>query len=128
VDTTKRVFSGSPWEKAVSYCRAIKKGNFIAVSGTTSVKDGKTFAPGDHYEQTKRCLEIIEEALLELGRDRSSVVRTRIFVTDISKWKFYGAAHQEFFADCPPATSMIEIKSLISSELLVEIEADAVAE
>jgi len=122
----KRVFTGTSWEKSVSYCRAIKRGDFLPVSGTTSVKDGETFAVGDHYGQTKRCLEIIEESLAKLGADRKSIIRTRIFVTDISKWKLYGQAHGEFFKDCPPATTMCEIKNLILSELLVEIEADAI--
>ncbi len=123
----KRVFSGAPWEKRVGYCRAVKAGPFVAVSGTAPVgEDGRTFAPGDAYRQTRRCLEIIQRALQELGVDLSCVVRTRMFVTDISRWEDYGRAHQEFFGAHPPATSMIQIASLINPEMLIEVEVDAV--
>lgn len=121
-----RVFSGSPWEEKVGYCRAIRKQNFIAVSGTTSMKDGKVFAPGDAYAQAMRCFEIITDALKELGARPNDVIRTRMFVTDISKWEAIGKAHAQVFGSHPPATSMYEIKSLIDPELLVEIEVDAV--
>jgi enamine deaminase RidA (YjgF/YER057c/UK114 family) len=120
-----RVFSGAPWEKAISYCRAIRSGPFVAVSGTTSMKNGEVFAPGDSYLQTLRCFEIIEEALKEFGLSRSHIIRTRMFVTDISKWESFGKAHGEFFRDFPPAASMLEIKALISPELLIEVEVDA---
>jgi enamine deaminase RidA (YjgF/YER057c/UK114 family) len=123
----KRVFTGAPWEKKVGYCRAIRAGNVIAVTGTTSLgDDGSVHSSGDHYAQTKRCLEIVERAIKELGADRKNIIRTRLFVTDISKWQDYGRAHGEFFADHPPATSMIEVKALIDPKMLVEIEADAV--
>jgi isochorismate pyruvate lyase len=125
--TAQRVFSGAPWESKVGYCRAIKKGDLIFVTGTAAVDDhGKTYAPGNAYEQTKRCLLIIEGALKKLGTDLSSVVRTRMFVTDISKWQEFGRAHGEHFRDFPPATTMVEVKSLIEPEMLIEIEADAV--
>jgi enamine deaminase RidA (YjgF/YER057c/UK114 family) len=125
--TVQRVFSGAPWEGKVGYCRAIRTGNLIFVTGTASIDDqGKTFAPGNAYEQAKRCLFIIERALQELGTDLSSIVRTRMFVTDISKWKEFGRAHGEYFRDFPPATTMVEVKSLIEPDLLIEIEADAV--
>lgn len=91
------------------------------------MKDGLVFAPGDPYRQALRCLEIIEEALSRLNLDRSHIIRTRMFVTDISQWEYIGKAHGEFFAGYPPAASMLEVKSLISSDLLVEIEADAYA-
>lgn len=124
---TERVFSGAPWEKQVGYCRALRKGNLIFVTGTASVSaNGQTFEPGNAYAQTKRCLFIIERALKELGADLSAVVRTRLFVTDISKWQEYGQAHNEAFIDFPPATSMIEVKALIAPDMLIEIEADAV--
>jgi enamine deaminase RidA (YjgF/YER057c/UK114 family) len=89
------------------------------------MKDGQVFAFGDPYKQTLRCLEIIEDALKKLNLDRTNIIRTRMFVTDISKWESYGKAHGEFFKNSPPATSMYEIKSLISPDLLIEIEADA---
>lgn len=101
-------------------------GSVVAVSGTTSIVDGQIAFAGDPYRQTQRCLEIIEEALAQFGLDRTHVLRTRLFVTDISQWESYGKAHGEFFAKGPPATSMIEVKGLIDPQLLVEIEADAV--
>jgi enamine deaminase RidA (YjgF/YER057c/UK114 family) len=125
--TVQRVFSGAPWEGKVGYCRAIKTGDLIFVTGTAAVDDdGKTFAPGNAYEQAKRCLFIIERALKELGSDLSSVVRTRMFVTDISQWQEFGRAHGEHFREFPPATTMVEVKSLIEPDMLIEIEADAV--
>ena len=123
----QRTFSGAPWESKVGYCRAIRAGDHIYVTGTAPVDEqGDTFAPGNAYAQTKRCLEIIQRALQDLGTDLDCVVRTRMFVTDISRWQEYGQAHGEFFADHPPATTMVEAKSLIDPEMLVEIEADAV--
>ncbi len=123
----QRVFSGAPWESQVGYCRAVRMGNTIAVTGTTSIDAaGEVHAPGDPYEQAKRCLEIIERALLALGVSRKNIIRTRIFVTDISLWSEFGRAHREFFGEGPPATTMVEIQSLISKRMLVEIEADAV--
>ena len=122
----QRVFSGAPWEARVGYCRALRSGNRIFVTGTAAVADGAVHAPGDAYAQTKRCLEIIERALAELGADLSHVVRTRLFVTDISRWREFGRAHGEAFADHPPATTMVEVRALIDPQMLVEIEADAV--
>jgi enamine deaminase RidA (YjgF/YER057c/UK114 family) len=123
----KRAFTGAPWEKLVGYCRAVRSGPFIAVSGTTSVNpDGSVHGAGEPYQQALRCFELIEKALKELHADRKSIVRTRMFVTDISKWKDFGRAHAEFFADNPPATSMIEVKALIDPQLLIEVEADAI--
>lgn len=103
-------------------------GSFVAVSGTTSMKEGKVFALGDPYLQTLRCFEIIEDALKEFNLNRSHIIRTRMFVTDISKWESFGKAHGEFFKDHPPATSMIEVKGLISPELLIEVEVDAITQ
>jgi len=124
----ERVFSGATWEKKVGYCRAVRAGDRIHVSGTAPVgKDGKTFAPGDGYLQAKRCIEIVEKALKELGADLSCVVRTRMFVTDISRWEEFGRAHGEAFRDHPPATSMVEVKGLIDPGMLIEIEVEAVA-
>ncbi len=102
-------------------------GNTIAVTGTVSVdQDGNLYGDGDAYVQAMRSLEIIEKALAPLGATRENIIRTRMFVTDISKWQDYGRAHGEFFSDCPPATSMLEIKSLIHPQFLIEIEADAI--
>jgi enamine deaminase RidA (YjgF/YER057c/UK114 family) len=123
----RRVFSAAPWEGKVGYCRAIKAGDLIFVTGTAAVDDqGKTFEPGNAYAQAKRCLFLIERALKQLGTDLSSVVRTRMFVTDISKWQEFGRAHGEAFRDFPPATTMVEVKALIDPDMLIEIEADAV--
>lgn len=122
-----RVFSGAPWESQVGYCRALKAGNLIFVTGTASVADdGSVFAPGDAYAQTKRCLDIALRALNQLGADASCVARTRMFVTDIARWAEYGKAHAEIFSTHPPATSMVEVKSLITPGMLIEIEMDAV--
>lgn len=123
----RRTFSGSPWEPIVGYCRALRAGNLIFVTGTAAVAEGGGIhAPGDAYAQTQRCFDIIESALRELGADLSHVVRTRLLVTDISRWQEYGRAHAERFKDHPPATTMVEVKALIDPQMLVEIEADAV--
>ena len=123
-----RSFSNAPWEAAVGYCRAIRVGDRISVSGTAPVAgDGTVFAPGDAYRQTQRCIHIIETALGELGAGLSDVVRTRMLVTDISRWREYGRAHGEAFADHPPATTMVEVRRLLDAEMLIEIEAEAVA-
>lgn len=123
----QRVFTNAVWEKEVGYCRAIRAGNHIYVTGTAPIDDaGNVFAPGDAYSQARRCLEIIERSLDRLGAKMSDVVRTRMFVTDISRWRDFGRAHGEFFRDHPPATSMIEVQALIDGAMLIEIEADAV--
>ncbi len=123
-----RVFSGAPWEKQVGYCRAVKRGNAISISGTAPIaKDGSVFAPGDGYAQAKRCLGIIESALTDLGSSMSEVIRTRMFVTEIALWSGFGRAHAEFFRDSPPATTMVEVKALIDPAMLIEIEADAIS-
>ncbi len=123
----ERAFSGAPWEKMVGYCRAIRAGDHIFVTGTAPVTDdGEVFAPGDARRQTARCLDIIEGALRELGADRTCIVRTRLFVTDISRWARMGEAHRAFFGEHVPATTMVEVSSLIDPGMLVEIEADAV--
>jgi len=125
----QRVFSKAVWEKEVGYCRAIRVGDQVHVTGTASVaEDGESvFGVGDGQAQARRCLELIERALAELGLDRRNVVRTRMFVTDISRWREYGKAHGEFFADNPPATTMVEVRALIHPAMLIEIEADAYA-
>lgn len=122
----RRVYSGAPWEQKAGYCRAIRAGDHVYVTGTVALDpDGSVHAPGDAYRQAKRCLEIIDEALSELGAGREHVVRTRMFVTDISRWEDFGRAHAEFFGEHHPATSMLQA-GLIGTEYLIEIEADAV--
>lgn len=124
----ERVFSKAPWERQVGYCRALKAGNQIYVTGTAPVNEAGNgvHAPGDAYAQARRCLELIERALGQLGARRANVVRTRLFVTDIARWAEIGRAHAEFFGDDRPATTMVEVKALIDPAMLVEIEADAV--
>jgi enamine deaminase RidA (YjgF/YER057c/UK114 family) len=125
----ERFFSGAPWEKKVAYCRVLRAGTFIFVSGTAPVDEqGKVFEPKNAYAQARRCLEIIQQSLQKAGVPLSCVVRTRMFVTDISAWADYGRAHQEFFADHPPVTSMIEVQGLIDPEMMIEIEAEAICE
>lgn len=122
----RRTFSSAPWERQVGYCRAIRAGQHIHVTGTAPVADdGSVFAPGDAYAQTLRCFDIIARALADLGASVEHVVRTRLFVTDISRWQEYGRAHGEVFADHPPATTMVEVSALIDPAMLIEIEADA---
>jgi enamine deaminase RidA (YjgF/YER057c/UK114 family) len=122
-----RTFSGAFWESKVGYCRGIRVGNHIYISGTAPVDTaGGVFAAGNAYAQAKRCFEIILTALQDLGADQSHVVRTRMFVTDISRWAEFGQAHQEFFGTNPPASTMVEVKSLVDSEMLIEVEVDAI--
>ena len=124
----RRVFSGTQWEPVVGYCRAVRAGSHIFVSGCAPVAEGGgVHAPGDAYAQARRCLEIGLRALSELGAGAGHVVRTRMFVTDIARWQEYGRAHGEVFAATPPATSMVEVKGLIDPLMLIEIELDAVA-
>lgn len=123
----QRVYSGAPWEQKVGYCRAIRAAQHVYVTGTVAVEpDGRVHAPGDAYAQAKRCLAIIERALSELGTSREHVVRTRMFVTDISRWEEFGRAHAEHFGEHRPATTMVQVAALIGEEMLIEIEADAV--
>ncbi len=122
-----RVFSHAPWEEKVGYCRAIRAGDHVHVTGTAPVDEqGATYAPGNAYAQANRCLEIVEKALNDLGANRTQVVRTRMFVTDIARWQDYGRAHAEFFANHPPATTMVQVQALINPDMLIEIEAEAV--
>jgi enamine deaminase RidA (YjgF/YER057c/UK114 family) len=125
--TFQRTFSGAPWESQVGYCRAVRAGDHVYVTGTAPVAaGGGVHAPGDAYAQAKRCFEIIERALDELGAELADVVRTRMFVTDISRWAEYGRAHLETFGEHPPATTMVEVRALIDPAMLIEVEADAV--
>lgn len=122
----KRISTGSPWEPVVGYSRAIRAGNMIFVAGTAAMGPGGVVGPDDPYAQTRHILKVIGDALQEAGGSLSDVVRTRIYVTDISRWEEVGRAHGEVFADILPATTMVQVAKLISPDLLVEIEADAV--
>ena len=121
------ISSGAKWEDVVGYSRAVRVRNTIEVAGTTAVdENGATVGLSDPYEQTKYALAKIEKALIQAGASMKDVVRTRMFVTDISKWEEIGMAHGEFFREIKPAASMIEVKGLISPDLLVEIEVTAI--
>ena len=121
------VRTGARWEPLVGYSRAVRVGNFIAVSGSAAVgPDGELVGEDDAYRQAARCIEVIREAVEEAGGSLDDVVRTRIFVTDIDQWEAIARAHQEAFAAIAPATSMVEVTRLIDPRMLVEIEADAI--
>jgi enamine deaminase RidA (YjgF/YER057c/UK114 family) len=120
------VSSGSPFEPKIGFSRAVRAGNFIAVSGTAPVLDGKTACLGDAYGQTKRCLEIIEKAIVDAGGSMKQVVRTRIMLTDMNTWQEAARAHGDVFGEIRPACTFVEVSRFIDQDWLVEIEADAV--
>ncbi len=123
-----KTFSGTPWEPKVGYARAVQVGETVFVSGTTGTDaTGKVLAPGDVYAQSVQAIRNIESALVRLGLSLEHVVRTRIYLTEIDRWEEVARAHVEFFAQVHPATSLIGVSRLVDPEMLVEIEAIAVA-
>ncbi|NEP17434.1 MAG: RidA family protein [Leptolyngbya sp. SIO4C1] len=124
----RRHFTGTRWETAVGYCRAVRAGNLIFVSGTAPVsEDGGTYAPYDGYAQARRCFEIVQQALAALEADLADVVRTRMFVTDLDQFEAITRAHREFFGEHPPASTLVEVKGLVNPDMVIEVEVDAVA-
>lgn len=121
------ISTGAEWEDKVGYSRAVRVGNQVFVSGTTAVdKHGNVVGKGDLYAQTVQCIKIIENSLNEAGSSLKDVVRTRTFVTNISDWESFGKAHEEYFGDVKPAATLVEVNKLISPDLIVEMEVDAV--
>ena len=122
---TRRVSSGAPWELVVGYSRAVAAGDHVWVTGCTSQIDGAVVHVDDPYEQTRQAIRNIESALAELGVTLADVVRTRIYVTDISRWEDYGRGHRDGFGDVMPATTMVEVSRFVDPAMLVEVEAVA---
>jgi enamine deaminase RidA (YjgF/YER057c/UK114 family) len=121
------MFSALRWESIIGYSRVVKYGQQIFISGTTSIDEkGIVVGAGDVYLQTKNIIQIIEKSLKKTNANLTNIVRTRMFVTNIQEWESIGKAHAEYFKDIQPASTMVEVKSLIRPELLVEIEADAI--
>jgi enamine deaminase RidA (YjgF/YER057c/UK114 family) len=127
MSSRQNIASGAPWESVVGYSRAVRVGSQVFVSGTTATNErGELVGRGDAHAQTLRILQNIESALRQAGVSLSQVVRTRIFVTDIERWREIGRAHREVFREIRPATTMVQVDRLVDPEMIVEIEADAV--
>ena len=122
---TRRISTGTPWEPVVGYSRAVAAGDFVFVAGCTSVADGVFVHEGDAQAQTAQAIANVADALERVGASLAEVVRTRMFVTDISRWEEYGRAHGAAFGSVMPATSMIEVSALVDPRMLIEVEADA---
>jgi enamine deaminase RidA (YjgF/YER057c/UK114 family) len=121
------ISSGAPWEETIGYCRAVRVGGVIEVAGTCAVNEaGATVGTESPYEQTKYILQKIERALVAAGATLQDVVRTRVYVTDMSRWQEVGKAHGEFFRHIKPASTFVEVSALIGADLLVEVEATAI--
>ena len=118
--------SGAPWEAIIGYSRAVRIGNIIEVTGTVAADENGAVAVGDAYTQTEFIIKKIEKVLEQAGASLADIVRTRMFVTDISQWEAYGRAHGEFFGEIRPCTTMVEVTKLISPEYMIEIEATAI--
>lgn len=126
-DKHTRIKSGAPWEPVMGYCRAVRAGRIVAVSGSAAIDaDGKLVGKGDMYEQSRQCIRVISKALETAGCTLKDVVRTRTYVTDIDQWEAVARAHSDVFGAAPPATTLVEVTRLIDPDMLVEIEADAV--
>ena len=122
----QNVSSGAKWEDIVGYSRAVRVGTRIYITGTTALDEqGEIVGLDNGYEQAKQCIRNIERALKQAGATLANVVRTRMFVTDISRWREYGKAHREFFNDIRPCATMVEVRALIDPQMLIEIEVEA---
>lgn len=123
----KNISSGSQYEKPIGFSRAVRIGNIVSVSGTAPITpDGSTACPNDLYGQTKYCIEIIKKAIEDAGGNLTDVIRTRLLITDISKWKEVAKAHGEYFSKIKPACTFLEVKRFVNPNWLIEIEADCV--
>jgi len=122
-----RIKSGAPWEPVMGYCRAVRAGQIVAVSGSAAIDDdGQLVGEGDMYAQSRQCIRVISSALEKAGCSLKDVVRTRTYVTDIDQWEAVARAHSAAFGAAPPATTLVEVTRLIDPAMLVEIEADAI--
>ncbi len=126
-DKHSRIKSGAPWEPVMGYCRAVRAGRTVAVSGSAAIDaDGQLVGEGDMYEQSCQCIRVISKALEAAGCTLQDVIRTRTYVTDIAQWEAVAKAHSDAFGAAPPATTLVEVTRLIDPAMLVEMEADAI--